>query len=566
MRREQYPVRRMLIVGLIMLGAQLMVAIQVFHLVALRKPASGTVVAAPLPTSDRMGHVTDRQGRLLAMDVPVYDVVIERALIPAWFWDDLASWLASLGLTEAQAQVLGDGERWLFPDVDPEVAKAVRAKQEELLTSGYGYWLGVTRRWRRWYPHRSLAAHVLGFRNEEGIFSGGMHQVYAPFLRQCEGLQPERVVQRPLPGEGPPFLPSYWGCDVVLTLDLGVQYQVEKVLAEDAEAYAAEWAVAIVMDPQDGQIWAAASWPTFDLNRYSQVTDERAFQNRITQFSYEPGSVVKPMTWAAAVDSGVVTETTPYEDVPVWEFGAISIRNADGLGHGVVTPPQVLAQSLNVPTAQVAVHMGPTHFYRYMQLFGFGQRTEIDVWPETEGVIRRPGNPNWSLADLATNAFGQGMEATPVQLVRAMAVLANGGYRVMPHVLKGFIKDGVYYEVQWPRGRRVISQTTAQMLTKWLVGTVDFLSTLGRVQGITVAGKTGTAETYEENLVDVTFIGYFPADAPRALILVAFGRPKNDAFTEAPDQVWAARTAYPTFVRMVEAVAPLLGITPETED
>lgn len=567
LRRDQYPVRRMLAVGVGLAFLCLAVMLQAAHLVVARPPVAGVPVAVR-PTPAPMGYVTDRHGNLLAFDVPVYNVVVERGNIPAKAWPAFHAWLTSLGLNEEDALQLNGGQRWLFRDVPPEVAQAAREKQEELSGAGAGIWLGVETLWRRWYPHKQLAAHVLGFQNVEGKLSGGVHEVYADFLRQCRRLHPETAQEHPLPAAALPYLPSPRGCDLVLTLDVGVQHTVEEILAADATRYDAEWAVALVMDPHDGALWAAASWPTFDLNRYALVEGQDPFVNRISALVYEPGSVIKPLTWAAAVDAGIVTENSTFHDPGYWEYGDVVIRNADRRAHGTVTPAQVLAMSLNVPTAEVATRLGPNLFYRYFTLFGLGASTEVDIAPELTGYFRQPGDPEWSLADLATNSFGQGLWATPLQVARAIAVLANGGYLVTPHVLAGFVQDGHYYEVRWPRGRRVVRETTARTLTRWLQAAVTELQPIARLSTVSAAGKTGTAETYgEDNRVNVTFVGYYPAEAPKVLVLVAFGKPRNDVFTEEPVQVWASTTAYPTFVRLVKAMMPMLmgseGMAPQ---
>lgn len=543
--------------GLALFG--LAVVLQATHIVVARPEVASVplpVQATPVP----LGYVMDHNGNLLAFDVPVYNIIVERASIPSPLWPEFQAWLASIGLNEEQAVKLNGGQRWLFRDVPADAAEAARRKQEALSAAGRGIWLGVETTWRRWYPHNQLAAHVLGFQNGEGEFSGGVHQVYSDFLTACQRLHPERTEPMPVPAAAVPFLPSPRGCDLVLTIDVGVQYAVEQVLREDAEKYGAAWGVALVMDPRDGALLSAASWPTFDLNRYAFVEGTEPFVNRISALVYESGSVIKPVTWAAAVDTGLVTDNTTFNDTGRWEYGHIVVLNADRRAHGPVTPEEVLARSLNVPTAEVATRMGPNVFYRYLTLFGFGESTEVDLAPELPGYFRQPGDPKWSLADLATNSFGQGLWATPVQVARAMAVLANGGYLVTPHVLAGFSREGTFYRVTWPRGRRVVQETTARTLTRWLISAVDFLQSVAPISGVTVAGKSGTAETYteDENAVNVTFVGYYPAEAPRVLVLVAFGRPKHDAFIQNPVQVWASTTAYPTFVRLMQAIAPLL--------
>jgi len=237
-----------------------------------------------------------------------------------------------------------------------------------------------------------------------------------------------------------------------------------------------------------------------------------------------------------------------------------------------VTPAEALAHSLNVATARVALQMGPAIFYRYMELFGIGRKTEVDLANETAGILHEPNSRDWSPFYLATNAFGQGVSIPPIQLIRAMAVLANGGYLVHPHVLRGYYLDDTYYELEWPRGHQVIRPKTARTVSRWLENVVDVIKVFGQVDGMRVAGKTGTAQVpipggYSEDEQNTFFVGYYPAEAPRVIILVFLERPRLGPAVHGGGhaEVWASNTAYPTFVRIAEAINPLLGIRSSTD-
>ncbi len=572
--RQAYIGRRLFTVMVGVSLVMLVIWLQVIHLqvVGASRPerAPQTVSSAIAP----MGTVVDRRGRVLAMDVPYHVLYISPALLDDTELPDVRSWLEEQGLGDA---VWGEVARAYeqkaqtpvaVPNISRLVAEAARAKRVELSEEGVMPWLWVETRWVRYYPNRTLAFHVLGYRNRQipPKVEGGVHAYYRDFLARCQGLAPDHKREAPLPGGASPFFPSPFRCDLVLTIDTAVQYAVEQELAHAVEVYEPHSATAIVMDPRDGAILAMASWPVFDPERVYTDPEEvaEAMRNRAVSMMYEPGSVVKAITFATAYDSGVIRENSRIRDEAQIEYAEGIIRNAGGKGYGMVDPATILSRSLNVATARVAVKTGPDIFYSYLKKFGFGRPTEIDLANEYAGLVRWPNDVHWAYFDLATNAFGQGISVTPIQLIRAMAVIANGGVLVRPHVLRGFYKQDTYYEVTWPVGRRVLRAKTSKVVTGWLTKAVEAMAGSGvRVPGVAVAGKTGTAEIAEEEGYttqdrNVTFVGYFPAEDPKVIVLVMMERPQKGPNGEPVTALWALNTAYPTFVRIANAILPYL--------
>lgn len=560
MYREWYPARRLfpvlLAFGFVLVGVWLQVArLQVFYRDVFPRPPAASNAG---PT--HRGNILDRRGNPLTVDVFRYIIVLNPSEVGDEDRDRVRSYLLDLGANPERVEKgLRNTDKQYYPvikDAPLEVVNRVRGDEE------ISKWLWVERVPVRFYPQGSLAAHVLGFVNWEPKPQGGVHAFYDTFLTAGRGLQPWGAVPAEAPGASSAFLPSPFHRDLVLTLDQGLQYLVERILQDAVGRYQARAGSIIVMDPRDGAILALANWPTFDPNRFYDDYDLEVWRNRAVSQAYEPGSVVKALTFAAALDAGVVTTRTTLVDNGVFIYAGKEIQNSDFQAHGEVTPREILALSLNVPTAEVGMKLGADRFYRYMRLFGLGQLTEVDLAEEVPGAMRRPGDPYWSPLDLATNAFGQALMTTPIQLIRAMAVLANGGRLVTPHVLKGYYLDDTYYEVRAPLGRRVIREETARNITQLLVGAVDYLSRRERLEGYSVAGKTGTAEIaegregYSGTDTNATFVGYLPAENPRVVILVYLERPQTRLGR------WAANSAYPTFVRVAREAARLLHISP----
>ncbi len=577
MYRETYLGRRLLwVMGGLSL-AMMVVLLQILHVQVFMARAEDRAARVQSKTVVPMGTIVDRAGYPLAYDVPLYELTVDGSVINSEHrLADVREWLEGLGFpaneVNAVMAAVSRGQRATLKPLNGEQAAAARERIAQAASQGRQACVRLDVGWRRHHPHGYVAAHVLGFRNLNvpPATQGGVHQVYQQFLETGRGLQPEYAHEAEIPGGATPFFPSPFRRDIVLTLNLGVQYRVEQALDRAVERYDARGGAVVVMDPRDGAIIALASRPTFDPNRFYEYGSE-TWKDRAVENHYEPGSVMKALTFAAAYDTGLLQEDTQIEDTGALAYEGRVIYNSQRRGFGLVTPAEALAHSLNVATARVALQMGPAIFYRYMEAFGIGRKTEVDLANETAGILHEPNSPEWSPFYLATNAFGQGVSIPPIQLIRAMAVLANGGYLVHPHVLHGYYLNDTYYELDWPRGRQVIRPETARTVTRWLEGVIDVIKVFGQVDGIRVAGKTGTAQVpipggYSEDEQNTFFVGYYPAEAPQVIILVFLERPRLGPSVHGGGhaEVWASNTAYPTFVRIAESINPLLGIRPSS--
>ena len=290
---------------------------------------------------------------------------------------------------------------------------------------------------QRVYPEGTLAAHLLGFADGEGQAWYGLEDYYSSTITGRPGR-----VRAEMDNAGTEIVFGFResaapqdGYDLILTIDRTIQHFAERELRQTLERHEAERGTVIVMEVATGAILAMASYPTFDPNHYDRFEPE-LFRNPAISEPFEPGSTLKLVTVAAAIDLGLVTPHTTYNDTGEVVVGPHKIRNWDDRAHGRTTVTGLLQKSLNTGAIWVAQILGPQRFYRYVKAFGFGRRTGVDLQGEATGRLRSFTDPVWSQADLAANSFGQGIAITPLQLVSAVAALANQGQRMRPYVVQ----------------------------------------------------------------------------------------------------------------------------------
>lgn len=416
---------------------------------------------------------------------------------------------------------------------------------------------------RRFYPQGALTSHLVGFVRSDLGGVTGIEEYYEQFLRAdgagllgdhrfgLDGLSPQ--VQR--------FLPSEVDKDLVLTLDRTIQWIAHEELAIGIEEYGAQAGSIIVLEPSTGAILALANLPDYDPNRYETAEYER-FPNPSISLQYEPGSVFKIITFGAAVDMGEIDHATVFTDTGVHVIGGRTIFNANRVGHGQIDAADSLAYSLNVVTAQIAELLGPEDFYHYVRLFGFGNATGIDLPGEIAGAVKVPNSPDWSLSDLGTNSFGQGLAVTPLQMANATAAIANNGVLMRPHVVQARVTGGEVQLNEPAPIRRVMTPESADALMEMMVWVVMNGSPRAAVPGYRVAGKSGTAQIptpqgYTERETIVTFVGFAPADDPKFAILVKLDRPDPDI------GIWAGETAAPIFSNVARRLLDYMQVPPD---
>jgi cell division protein FtsI/penicillin-binding protein 2 len=276
--------------------------------------------------------------------------------------------------------------------------------------------------------------------------------------------------------------------------------------------------------------------------------------------AYEAGSVVKILTMAAALDTGTVTPETTYIDTGSITVGGITIQNWNRQAWGQRNMIECLQHSLNVCLAWVATQMGSPAFYSYMERFGLGHSTGVDLAGEATGRLKVPGDSDWYPVDLGANAFGQGVAVTPLQMMMAASAIANNGQMVTPHVLYAMLRDGHQYNVPSQYAGSPIKAETARTLNEMLAISLQNESASALLPGYRVAGKTGTAQIptpfgYDPNHTNVSFIGWGPADDPQFMIYVWLQEPTTS--------IWSSETAAPVFSRVAEQTVIALNIPPD---
>ncbi len=400
--------------------------------------------------------------------------------------------------------------------------------------------LGFEMEPKRLYPNGGIGAQVLGFVNDDGEGQYGVEGRYDDALRGTAGrLVVERdPANRELAIGLRTASPARAGQDLVLTLDLAVQTAAERELAAAVQREKAAGGSIVILDPRDGAVLALASSPTYDPARVGSAAPE-ALRDRAIAWTYEPGSTMKAITVAAAIDKGVVTAKTSYNDVGYAVIGGRVLSNALGRAYGPTTVSQILQRSQNAGAVFVASKLGAPDLYSYVRAFGFGDRTGVDLAAETGGSVRPLAE--WYPVDLGTISFGQGIAVTPLQLAAAYAAIANGGTLFRPYVVATRRDaDGEHRTAPVPV-RRAVSPETAATLRTMLTATVDDgIANLASLKGYSVAGKTGTAQIpsddgrYVDDAYISSFAGFVPAADPRMVVVVVLDRPQSKLLGTIP--------------------------------
>jgi cell division protein FtsI/penicillin-binding protein 2 len=544
---------------------------------AARSEASLERVERVVP--DR-GLIYDREGRMLATNAVSFHIEVEVRQLTDRSREDIAAVLskllvlpfedlhaqlardwASLGQFRVRLTRVDDaGDRWPIT-LDQSVADVLNGFLADPTAPDLSG-LSLVPAPRRVYPTGTLTGHVLGFVNEEGKGYFGIEGFYDEWL-SGKPITINRPLIPPL-ARLQPDPPA--GVNLVLTIDTEIQQMVDSVLVEAIDTSGAASGQIIVMDPRNGEILAMSSWPQLDPNDYEpwlEEEDEDPVISPAASAQYEPGSTFKVLTMAAALDSGAVAPDQIFIDTGQIEVGGHPIRNWNGEAWGPQTMTGCLRHSLNVCLAYVASQeLGAADFYGYMNAFGLGQLTGIDLAGEVPGQLRTPRHVQWTESDLGTNSFGQGVSVTPIQLLTAVTAVANEGVMVQPHLVRQVAgPQGVY----WPKTTvlgQPVSAETAHTLTAMLTQSLDGETQYAKVEGYELAGKTGTAQVptdlgYDPNLTVASFIGWGPVSDPQFIVLVRIDKP-----TISP---WGSVVAAPIFQDVVERLVVFLGIPPDVQ-
>lgn len=422
----------------------------------------------------------------------------------------------------------------------------------------------------RFYPGGSLAAHVVGFVGSDGEKYIGRYGVEAYFDEELHGNDGRVIQNRDARGG---WLTSSErivsakedGSDLFLTIDYTVQYEVERILEEAVKKYDADDGSIIVMEPKTGKILALANYPTFAPNEYNEVEDIAIFRNSIVSEEYESGSVFKPITMAMGLDDGKITPDTTFVDTGQVKVAEYTIKNSEEKVYGLQTMTQVLEESINTGVIYVEKLIGNKKFKDYVERFGFGNLSNIELPAEADGNISNLEYLNRNV-EFYTASFGQGITMTQLQLAIAYSALANGGELMKPQIIEKIVYfDGEEKHIDPHVVHRVISEKASRQIGEMLRSVV--VNGHGKhadVPGYLIVGKTGTAQVahigkkgYDDSQTIGTFAGYGPINDPQFVIVVRIDNPKT--------VMWAESSAAPTFGAVMKYLLDFYNIAPTEE-
>ncbi|MEA2088559.1 MAG: penicillin-binding protein 2 [Patescibacteria group bacterium] len=427
--------------------------------------------------------------------------------------------------------------------------------------------IGYVKENYRYYPEAEILGHITGFVGYEESEQKGQYGVEGYFDDLLRGNQGSVFSKKDAFGylistRESKIIPAQDGSDIVLTIDMAIQFKVCDELKKAVEKHSADKAMAIVINPHTGAIIAMCGVPGYDPNFYYKEKDLSVFNNPIIFDQYEPGSIFKAMTMSAGLDSGKVSPNTVYNDTGCVKIGVEKICNSDLKAYQNQTMTNVLEKSLNTGVIFVLNQVGNEMLKEYVENFGFGKPTGIELKPESIGNIKSLNKKKeiyW-----ATASFGQGISVTPLQMVNAFSVIANNGKLMKPYIVEKIIdSNGIEQKTMPEEIRKVVSSRTAVLLSGMLASTVKKgHGKSAGVDGYYVAGKTGTAQVpkeegggYEEDKTIGSFVGFAPADNPCFTMLVRVDNPK--------DVIWAESSAAPLFGKIAKFILNYYQIEPE---
>jgi cell division protein FtsI (penicillin-binding protein 3) len=509
------------------------------------------------------GTVFDRYGNELAMSVPAATISINPKLVengPATvqLLDDLLG-LDDEKTTELLAEIATKDRGFVF--VQRQADAAIGDQLSAMRLAG----VNVDRETRREMPGGDTGRSIIGTTNIDGIGISGLELQYDGILTGTGGSLRREVAPggRSIPGSETVTERPVSGQDLVLTLDRSIQFSTEQVLLEKVSEIGARGATAIVVDTDSGEIYSMASVRQDDTTGSYEVTSG----NYAAVDAYEPGSVAKVITIASALSEGLVTPEKTY--VVPWRKQYYDDLLKDSHEHPdeTLTVSQILTESSNIGTIFVQQEMGRWKHREYMAAFGLGEKTALDFPGESTGILKE-ADDLWG-SERVTVAYGQGVSSTSLQLVGAVNTIANGGVYVAPKLVKSTVgPDGTITDTPPSATRRVVTEQAALQTTEMMRNVVcSGTATRAKVDGLSIAGKTGTAfkaadnGTYFDDNGDriyyASFVGFFPADDPQVTVLVSVDEPPSGT-----DDRFGGTAAAPVFAELAPTLIHELGIVP----
>lgn len=501
----------------------------------------------------KRGQILDSKGTILAYSEKVYNLILDPKIILS---DDryreptIDALVECFGMKKADLDNVIDSNpensyQKLLKNLTSDQIEAFNNKVADTKNNPYikGVWFEDS--YIRQYPFSSLACDVIGFASPTNGGEIGLESYYNDSLSGTDGisygyvdedLNIEQTTKEPIDGY-----------NIITTLDFSVQNIIEKHIRSFNENYGSKNTSVVVMDPNNGEVLGMASYPVFDLNnprdltgvytqdKLSAMTDDQytaALYDLWSNFSvsniFEPGSTFKPFTVSAALEEGVISDGDTFLCTGAEEVGGYTIHCHKRTGHGLLTLQEALMYSCNPAMMQIAARLGIATFADYRARFGFGEKTAIDLPGEERGIVIDPSQ--MTETDLATNSFGQNINVNMVQMTSAFSSLINGGYYYKPHLVKRVEKGNgeIVTTTDTQFIKQTVTQSTSDLIKKYLTATVeDGLAKNAKVQGYSIAGKTGTAQKLpraDEKYL-ISFLGYAPADNPKFVIYVIIDEP-----------------------------------------
>lgn len=515
----------------------------------------------------KRGEIVDKDGQKLAITIETKKLIADPILVK----EKRRTSSVLSGLIDVKKdkllEKLQKNTRYVVLKESISLEKSERIKEESLPG------IFFEPNYSRVYPNDSLACHVIGFVNKQinkdtGQYLGkeGLEYVYNNMLSGKPGYVIAQFDRsgKVIPGTEKERVNAYDGLNLVTTIDKEIQYFAEKELSKCMEEHQADWGTVIVMNPKNGEIYAMVSYPRYNPNEFSKVKNKDVFINNCVRTVYEPGSTMKPLTVAACIEEGLVAPDTAIYLPEKLKVGGYTIGESHHRSEGMYTVTEIIAESYNIGAVKLAEKLGENKFYSYMQAFGLGQQTNIDLNGEQSGYLPTP--ESWSKSTFANLPFGQGLSATPLQVLRAISVFANDGALVNPHLMKYAYDIESGTKTRWDDSKdvKVVSNQTAKIMTDLLEVAVEKgTGNLAQVPGYRVAGKTGTAQIpdienggYLNSFV-ASFVGYAPVSEPRISIIVVISNPKGLHY--------GGSIAGPVFSKIAEFSLVHLGIPPDKE-
>lgn len=558
------------------LGAfALVILARLVQLQVLQHDAYAAQARAELQGQDviyaRRGSILDRNGNVMAVSVDTWDVYVNRRT-----WEKAAD---AKTASEALAPVLKEDAAALrarvagLSGVEVPVARDLEYEAGVALAKAGLPGVVLLRNTARVNPEGDVGASVLGIIGTENKGLAGIEAAYDSVL---QGKPGRAIYERDTTGEQIPFGQQLTqqpepGKDLVLTIDRYLQQLSEQLLAQAIQTHRAESGDIIIMDPRTGDILAMATWPALKFSTFNQLDlskkeDLQLLSNSAVTQLYEPGSVMKVVTAASAIDVGAVSPGTTYYDSGVTDVYGIPIKNWDDRSYGLQTMTGVLVDSINTGAIfmmQAMEKKSPGSFQKYLEAFGFGKVSGVDLQGEATAIFRRPGDPGYSPVDMATQSFGQSISVTPLQMLSAFAAAINGGKLMEPRVVKSIIAaDGSRTDIEPKVLGQPISADTSAKVRQMLNAVIDTPGRYhpGKPKNYTAGGKSGTANVpvggaYNDTQI-ASFMSFAPLDNPQIVVMVKLDKNADGKTGAAAAAPWAAQ--------LVDAALAYMNVPPQS--